>query len=67
MDIVKLETNCRFIRIAVWVILLALGFYTRNDWFLLGLIPLVIGIMGWRPYCFFTKKCSFKDDSKLAQ
>ncbi|MDD5359279.1 MAG: DUF2892 domain-containing protein [Sulfurovaceae bacterium] len=61
MDIVKVEKICRPLRIVVGIILLALGFYTRNDWFLLGLIPLIVGIAGWRPFCKFTGKCSFKE------
>ncbi|KIM04770.1 MAG: hypothetical protein KN64_06205 [Sulfurovum sp. AS07-7] len=61
MDIVKLETMCRPARIVVGLILIALGFYTGNDIFLIGFIPLVVGIAGWRPFCYFTKKCSFKE------
>jgi hypothetical protein len=61
MDILKLEKTCRPIRIVLGVVLIALGFYTGNDWFLLGLIPLIIGALGFRPFCKFTGKCSFKD------
>lgn len=61
MDILKLEKICRPARIALGLILLGLGFYTGNDWFLLGILPLVVGIAGWRPFCKFSGKCSFKD------
>jgi len=61
MDIVQLEKMCRPARIVVGLILIGLGFYTKNDIFLIGIIPLVVGIAGWRPFCKFTGKCSFKE------
>lgn len=66
MDILALEKICRPGRIIVGLVLIGLGFYTGNDWFLLGLIPLAVGILGWRPFCKFSGKCSFKDTNNPA-
>jgi hypothetical protein len=66
MDILKLEKTCRPLRIVVGLVLIGLGFYTGNDWFLLGIIPLVVGLLNFRPFCKFTGKCSFKDSNTPA-
>lgn len=44
-------------RILVGVILLIIGFCTQNIWFGLGIIPIIIGVTGWCPMCYFTGKC----------
>jgi len=60
MDILKLEQTCRPIRIVLGLVLIGLGFYTGNDWFLLGLIPLALGAFNIKPFCIFTGKCNAK-------
>jgi len=61
MDVIQIEKTCRILRIVIGVVLLVLWFVVGNNWFLLGLIPLIVGVAGWRPFCKFTGKCSFKE------
>ena len=61
MDIVKIEKICRPLRMVVGLVLIALAFFTGTTWLYIGIIPLLVGIMGWRPFCVFTGKCSFKE------
>ncbi len=61
MDIVKIEKICRPLRIAVGLVLIALAFLTGTTWLYIGVLPLFVGIMGWRPFCKFSGKCSFKE------
>ncbi|MBN2721893.1 MAG: DUF2892 domain-containing protein [Campylobacterales bacterium] len=61
MDIIKVEKICRPLRIVVGLVLIALGFITGNALFYIGILPLIVGIAGWRPFCKFTGKCSFKE------
>lgn len=61
MDILKIEKICRPLRIVLGVILIAAAFLTDTAWLYLGVFPLFVGIMGWRPFCKFSGKCSFKE------
>jgi hypothetical protein len=54
----KMAKFCRPFRIVLGIGLLAAGFVTGNDWFLLGLIPLIAGIVGFCPACAITKQCT---------
>lgn len=56
----KIRSFCRPFRIVVGLILIIIGFVTENVWFYLGVIPLVIGIVGFCPICIFSKKCTPK-------
>lgn len=60
MDIVKIEKICRPLRILVGLILIWLAYSNSITWLYIGVLPLFVGIMGWRPFCKFTGKCSFK-------
>ena len=53
----KIRKTCRPIRIVVGIILIALGFYTGNYWFYLGVIPLLAGLTNFCPACIISKKC----------
>ncbi|MBD3808791.1 MAG: DUF2892 domain-containing protein, partial [Epsilonproteobacteria bacterium] len=48
-------------RIAVGLVLIGAAFLTGTTWLYIGVLPLFVGIMGWRPFCKFSGKCSFKE------
>ena len=54
----KIKSFCRKFRIALGVILIAVGIYTGNAWFYLGVIPLIAGLANFCPICIFSKKCT---------
>jgi len=56
----KIRSFCRPFRIVIGLILIVIGFVTGNAWFYLGVIPLVIGIVGFCPVCIISKKCTPK-------
>lgn len=58
MDAKKVSKICRPFRIILGVILIAIGFYTGNAWFYLGIIPLIAGIINFCPLCGITKQCN---------
>jgi hypothetical protein len=57
MDINKMRTVCRPIRIVVGLALIGYGVYSGNAWFYLGVIPLIAGLANFCPACIITKKC----------
>jgi len=57
MDILKIRKACQPIRIIAGLALIAVGVYTSNPWFYLGVIPLIAGITNFCPLCMITKKC----------
>ncbi|MDD5405686.1 MAG: DUF2892 domain-containing protein [Sulfurovaceae bacterium] len=61
MDIIKIEKICRPLRILVGLVLIYLAYSTGIVWLYIGVLPLFVGIMGWRPFCKFSGKCSFKE------
>jgi hypothetical protein len=59
----KIKVFCRKFRIALGVVLIAVGLYTNNfemvwSWFYLGIIPLIAGLANFCPLCIISKKCS---------
>jgi len=57
MDVNKIRSVCRPIRIVVGLALIGYGFYSGNKWFYLGVIPLIAGLLNFCPLCIITKKC----------
>lgn len=57
----KFRNFCRKFRIAVGVVLIAIGFYTGNAWFYLGVLPLIAGLVDFCPTCLISKKCTPKN------
>lgn len=53
----KIRMFCRPFRIVVGLILIAVGFFTSNPWFYLGVIPLIAGLTNFCPACIISKKC----------
>ncbi|MDD2888296.1 MAG: DUF2892 domain-containing protein [Aliarcobacter sp.] len=56
----KIRAFCRPFRIVIGLILIAIGFFTDNYWFYLGVIPLIVGIVDFCPVCIVSKKCTPK-------
>ncbi len=57
MDVNKIRKSCRPIRIAAGGALIAYGVYSGNQWFYLGVLPLIAGLSNFCPLCIITKKC----------
>jgi len=57
MNVNKIRTACRPIRIVIGLGLIAYGVYSGNEWFYLGAIPLIAGLANFCPLCIITKKC----------
>lgn len=63
MDFNKIRSFCKYFRIAIGLILIAIGTYfmlTTTDsslWWFLGVLPLVAGLVNFCPLCIITKKC----------
>jgi hypothetical protein len=58
MNVNKIRSVCRYIRIAVGLALIITGFIIGNSWLYLGVIPLIAGIINFCPLCIITKKCT---------
>jgi uncharacterized membrane protein len=61
MDVNKFRKICRPIRIIVGSTLIGYGVYSGNQWFYLGAIPLIAGILNFCPACIITKKCDMPE------
>jgi len=57
MDVNKIRAACRPIRIVLGLSLIAYGVYSGNQWFYLGVVPLIAGLANFCPLCIITKKC----------
>ena len=57
MDINKIKAFCSPFRIVLGSALIGYGVYSGNNWFYLGVIPLIAGITKFCPLCIITKKC----------
>jgi len=60
MDVNKIRTVCKPIRIVVGLALIGAGVYTGIAWFYLGVIPLIAGLSNFCPLCIITKKCDIE-------
>lgn len=51
----------RIIRVALGLIfMIVVGIMFMSWWALLGLIPVIVGITGFCPACYFLNRCSIK-------
>ena len=57
MNAKKIRSVCRPIRLIAGTALVAYAVYSGNNWFYLGLIPLIAGIINLCPICKITKQC----------
>ncbi len=53
----KMRMICRPFRIVLGLILIAIGYFTSNPWFYLGVIPLIAGLTNFCPACIISKQC----------
>ncbi len=61
MNFNKIRSFCKRFRIALGLILIAVGFLFNNSWFYLGVIPLIAGLADFCPLCIISKKCDIKE------
>ncbi len=57
MDAKKIRTVCKPLRIVLGSALIAYGAYSGNQWFYLGAIPLIAGLLNFCPLCKITGQC----------
>ena len=57
MNVNKIRAFCRPFRIVIGLALIGYGVFSGNQWFYLGVIPLVAGLSNFCPLCIITKKC----------
>jgi len=57
MDFNKMKTVCRPIRIVAGLALIAYAVYSGNNWFYLGVLPLIAGLVNFCPACIVSKQC----------
>ena len=57
MDVNKIRKFCRSFRIVLGLALIGYGVYSGNQWFYLGVIPLIAGLVNFCPLCIITKQC----------
>ena len=58
----KMRMICRHFRIVLGIVLIAIGFFTDNAWFYLGVIPLIAGIANFCPACIISKQCDLNKE-----
>jgi len=62
----KMAKFCRPFRIVLGLGLIAAGYYTGIQWFYLGVLPLVAGLVGFCPACAITGQCTIFGKDKEA-
>lgn len=56
-----MSRETRIIRVALGLIfIIIVGFMFQSWWGVLGLIPVMVGITGFCPACYFLNRCSIK-------
>jgi hypothetical protein len=62
MNVNKIRSFCRPFRIVLGSALIGYGVYSGNQWFYLGAIPLIAGLVNFCPLCIITKKCDLPEN-----
>jgi len=57
MDAKKIRSVCKPVRIVMGLGLIGYGIYSGNQWFYLGVIPLIAGLANFCPLCKITGQC----------
>ncbi|MCF6309729.1 MAG: DUF2892 domain-containing protein [Sulfurimonas sp.] len=60
MNYDKIRKFCRIFRIVIGLALIITATLINNNWFYLGAIPLLAGLVNFCPLCIISKKCSVK-------
>lgn len=54
----EIKKRKKFLRISSGLILILIGGLTSNEWFYLGVVPLIVGLTNFCPACILLNKCS---------
>jgi len=57
MNVQKIRSICRPFRILLGSALIGYGIYSGNNWFYLGVVPLIAGLINFCPLCKITGQC----------
>jgi len=57
MNVNKVRAICRPVRIVVGLSAIGYAYYSGNQWFYLGIAPLIAGLSNFCPLCLISKKC----------
>jgi hypothetical protein len=57
MDFNKIRAFCSPFRVVLGLALIGYGVYSGNNWFFLGVVPLIAGLTKFCPICIISKKC----------
>ena len=64
MNVEKIRNFCRPFRIVMGLALIAVAVVTQNNWFYLGVIPLLAGVTNFCPLCMITKQCDLPQNKE---
>ena len=64
MNFNTLSSFCSPFRIVFGLVLIAVGIYTTNYWFLLGIIPVIAGATKFCPLCAISGKCDIPQNGE---
>jgi len=64
MNAKKIRNICRPIRLVAGTALIAYAVYSGNNWFYLGIIPLIAGLANFCPLCKITGQCDIMGHDK---
>jgi Protein of unknown function (DUF2892) len=62
MNINKIRSFCKFFRVILGLVLFGFGLVSGNYWFLLGAVPLFVGVFDICPLCIFSNKCDINEN-----
>lgn len=65
MNAFKIMKFCRPFRLILGICLIAYALYSGNDWFYLGILPLIAGIINLCPACKITGQCTLIGAKKI--
>ena len=57
MNVKKIRSVCRPFRVVLGLGLIGYGVYSGNEYFYLGIIPLIAGVINFCPLCKITGQC----------
>ena len=64
MNFNKIKKTCKPIRIVVGIALIVAAVVTGKNFFYLGVIPLIAGLLSFCPLCLITQKCDLPQNGE---
>ncbi|NKQ41193.1 MAG: DUF2892 domain-containing protein [Sulfurovum sp.] len=64
INALKIAKFCKPFRIVLGLALVGYAIYSGNNWFYLGLLPLIAGLVGFCPACLATGQCTATGKAK---